>query len=554
MTVDEIRRAVQEREIAPYRRAIAVRYHDRTTTLNTVDLDLQTNLDEVIDRAIQVGTVQDTEASGQSTLYNPEPVDVHLPLTRTFDYALLVPWVRAWAAETETPTIEHTFDQETLTFTRGQAGVQLDVAGAIRLLSAAIPDLTTGEVELPVTYTTPREWDDAQIALAVSRAVPHWNEPPVPEASQQITIPFDYARWIAPKASDPQFVANWQPTRTMTGYVFIPGQMGWTLDVPAASEIVRAAMQKDAPLTEARVFTDVAPASLVLSDVKPLLLDIAGHFYGFTGFYVKDLTRGEQIRHNTYVTTSGMSMIKVSIMATAYRSITRPFSAELHDAMSQMIAHSINEKSNYVILQIGEGDFQLGLGRINETLQALGMHQTYIRSAYRTSEGPFYDPVPIPERPAVKVPPEERIELWPDTAMQTSLSDQAILFEALYWGVQGKGRLLEAFPNLAPEDCQEMLDLLKTNPTRTFLGPGFADDVPMAHKNGFGGGQYTDERMNVGIIWPPAGRPYLVGLYQWDGQDWIHWLRVWPQQIEFSTTLYNYFTMPEPLPAPDKPK
>ena len=49
------------------------------------------------------------------------------------------------------------------------------------------------------------------------------------------------------------------------------------------------------------------------------------------------------------------------------------------------------------------------------------------------------------------------------------------------------------------------------------------------------------------------GRPYLVGLYQWDNQDWIHWLRVWPQQIEFSTALYNYFTLPPPLPAPEKP-
>ena len=76
------------------------------------------------------------------------------------------------------------------------------------------------------------------------------------------------------------------------------------------------------------------------------------------------------------------------------------------------------------------------------------------------------------------------------------------------------------------------------------LGAGFADDVPVAHKNGFGGGQYTDERMDVGIVWPPDGRPYLVGLYQWDKQAWIHWLRVWPQQIELSTTLYKKETRP----------
>jgi hypothetical protein len=59
--------------------------------------------------------------------------------------------------------------------------------------------------------------------------------------------------------------------------------------------------------------------------------------------------------------------------------------------------------------------------------------------------------------------------------------------------------------------------------------------------------------MDVGIVWPPEGTPYLVGLYQWDDVDWIHWLRVWPQQIEFSTTIYAYFTMPAPRPAPPVP-
>ena len=110
------------------------------------------------------------------------------------------------------------------------------------------------------------------------------------------------------------------------------------------------------------------------------MLEIAAHFDGFTGFYVQDLTSGQEIRHNTYVTTSGMSMIKVAVMVTAYRTLTQPFDLPLQDAMSQMIAYSINEKSNAVILRIGEGNFQHGLERVNETLQALGMVQTYIRS------------------------------------------------------------------------------------------------------------------------------------------------------------------------------
>jgi hypothetical protein len=152
------------------------------------------------------------------------------------------------------------------------------------------------------------------------------------------------------------------------------------------------------------------------------------------------------------------------------------------------------------------------------------------------------------------VPPKEQLDVLPDTAMQTSLSDQAALFEGIYRCASGEGPLSEAYPELAAEDCQEMLDLLQTNPTRTLLGAGFPDDVPLAHKHGFGGGAWTDERMDVGIVWPPEGRPFLVGLYQWDDVNWIHWLRVWPMQIEFSTTVYNYFTTPPPQPAPPVPQ
>ena len=550
-TADEIRQAVEARAVAPYRRTLAVHFLDRTVELDTAGLGFQTNLDDIVAQAVAVGAQESgQEAFKTFLLHDPEPYEVNIPLTYTFDYDLLEPLVTGIAAEIEVPLVEHHFDDETLRFTRGRTGVHLDTKGAFQRLKAAVPDLAVREVTLPVVETPPRDWSDEEIGLAISRAVANWNEPPLPASSQQITIPFDEERWIGPGTP----AADWKPTREMTGYTFSPGRMGWTLDVTAAQQIIRQALDSGAQQAVARVITDVAPAPLTLVDIKPMLMEIAAHLDGFTGFYVQDLTTGQEIRHRTYVTTSGMSMIKVAIMVTAYRTLPRPFPGPLQDAMAQMIAHSINEKSNQVILQIGEGDFQKGLEQVNETLAALGMHQTTIRSAYRTEEGPFYDPIEAPERPAVEIPPEDQVDLWPDTAMQTSLSDQAILFEALYRGTQGEGRLLEAFPNLAAGDCQEMLDLLKTNPTRTFLGPGFADDVPMAHKNAFGGGQRTDERMNVGIIWPPGGRPYLVGLYQWDQIEWIHWLRVWPQQIEFSMTLYNYFTMPPTLPAPNRPK
>ncbi len=544
----QIREAVEARTVAPYLRTLAVTCLDQAAALDIADLGFESNAGEIVAWAVAANESN----AGQERLaafLRGDPVDAPV-FGYTIDDKELRSFVQNIAKQVEKPLVEHNLDLKAMTISAGHAGVSLDVEKAMALLKTAIDDPAINAVELPVVIAEPQPLGETGVARTLSAILPDWTQAPRPPAIEQVVIPFDAARWIGGEAQ----AADWTPTRPMTGYQFSPGQMGWTLDITAAQQIIQSAIDAGAQETSFKVIVDVAPPPLTLADIKPALLELAGHFDGLTGFYVQDLGSGEEIRHYTYITTSGMSMIKVAVMATAYRTLPQPFPAGLQDAMAQMIAHSINEKSNYVILQIGEGDFQAGLARINETLAALGMHQTYIRSAYRTENGPFYDPIDVPERPGVEIPPDERIDLWPDTAMQTSLADQATLFEALYRGAQGGGKLLAAFPKLTAQDCQAMLDLLKTNPTRTFLGPGFGDDVPMAHKNGFGGGSYTDERMNVGIVWPPDGRPYLVGLYQWDKIGWIHWLRVWPQQIEFSTTLYNYFTMPEPLPASNKPE
>ena len=547
LTEAQLREAVEARAVAPYRRPIDVRYADRTATLHTDDLGLQTNAGQIVAQAAQITPDLSFE---EFLVRDPEPLDVQLGLTYTFRYEQLEPWVEAWAAEVERPVEEHQWDAETLTFTRGRAGLALDPAAALQALRAAVPDLSAGEVELPVVPVEPQEWGPAEIAAHIAEAAAIWNEPPMPAATEQITIPFDRERWIGPNTP----AADWEPTRPMTGYTFLPGRMGWELDIDAAAEALRSALEGEAPSVTVRAFRDVPPDPLTLAEIRPALLEVLGHFDGFGGLYVQDLSSGEEIRHNTYVTTSGMSMIKVPIMVTAYRTLPRPYDEQLEDAIAQMIMHSINAKSNAVILAIGEGDFEAGLREVNETMRALGMAQSYVVSGYRVEGGLTYPRIPMPERAPVEIPPEEQVDLWPDQTMQTSLSDQAILFEALYWGTEGEGKLLEVYPHLTPADCEEMLELLRRNPTRTLLGPGFADDVPLAHKNGFGGGASTDERMDVGIVWPPEGRPYLIGLYQWDNQAWIHWLRVWPQQIELSATLYDYFTMPPPQLSKTRPR
>jgi|GEM_PF-1278818 len=548
LSENDLRAAVHTRVVAPYLRTLTLTYLNQSTTVEVADLGFQSNEEALIAQALAaLSTAEGRDAV--AAFLNGEP-SAQFAFTCSVQDEKIRQFVQSIADQINTPPREPRLDEATLTVSAGRAGIQLDVEAAVARLRAAVDNLQTTHVELPTLVTTPTPLSESEIDLALARILPQWNRPPVPPTIEPITITFDAKRWLV-AGNRPE---DWTPTRPMTGYQFLPGQMGWTLDITAAKQVILNALDSGAQNVSFKTIVDVPPPPLTLADIKPALREVVGHFDGLSGFYVQDLTTGEEIGYNTMVTTSGMSMLKVAIMVTAYRTVPRPFSADLVDAMTQMIAHSINEKSNYVILQIGGGDFQSGLKRVNETLAALDLRQTYIRQGYRTPEGPFYEPIDIPKRPPVDVPTEEQINVWPDTAMQTSLADQAALFAALYHGALGQGPLLKAFPNLTAQDCQAMLDLLKANPTRTLLGAGIPDDVPMAHKNGFGGGSNTDERMNVGIIWPPDGRPYLAGLYQWDNVDWIHWLRVWPQQIEFSSTLYAYFTMGKPLPAPDRPR
>ena len=170
----QLRNAIETRVVTPHRRPLTVHYADQAATLDMDQVGLQTNADQIVGEALQVRPA----LSFQDFLVrDPEPLDVQLSLTYTFAYEQIEPWVEARAAEVARPAQEHQWDPETLTFTRGGTGQELDRAAAVEALRAAVPDLSLDEVELPVVPVEPQEWDEAQIVAAVEDAAAIWNEP-----------------------------------------------------------------------------------------------------------------------------------------------------------------------------------------------------------------------------------------------------------------------------------------------------------------------------------------------------------------------------------------
>jgi hypothetical protein len=472
----------------------------------------------------------------------PPPLDEDIPLQTHLDETQVSAFLEKLAAEINQPMREHALDAQALQFIPGQEERRLDTAGGVEKIRAAFlsTDPAQRTVVLPVDTRQPPSLSVSELETMLEPVAAGVSVPPEPVSVLTTTLTPD-SRW-------PDW---WTPPGTSRlAYTFDPGRMGRALDIETSVAHIQTAIASGDPSPVSLVITDVNPPHFGLEDgLKPLLLGISNEFPGVTSLYVADLSSREALSYNLHVVYPGMSLLKAGILVTAYRHWDGDPPDEIRGSIASMISESNNAASNLVLMGIGGGEDAIaGVKVVNQTFADLGMIRTFMRQPYYVEGGakwPALPPLDLPEDKNVPAA-EAAIDTHPDAMMQTRLADLVILWTALYDGCQGRGLLMETYPdNLDAEACCEMLDWLKTNPVRTVIGSSVPPEVPIAHKHGWVGATRSD----VGIVFSPGG-DYLFGLFIWQDSDWINWDVCFPLFRRLSATVYNYFTMGPPAPAP----
>lgn len=320
--------------------------------------------------------------------------------------------------------------------------------------------------------------------------------------------------------------------------VFEPGQSGYVTDVDASLPIVERALYSVEERTAELVIMDQEAPELNFELLEAVLRSKLAAFDGMGSLFVMDLQTGEEIRINSDVAMSGLSLLKIGIFIEAYRHLELP----LDEVTEQLFLDTATRSSNYganQLLHIAAGELNTyrGADVFTETMWELGLENTFMAVPY--------DAALQPHRPSTFTTPANSrtdITTFPDPSRQTTADDMGSLLAMLYYCSKGGGTLLALYAGeLTPDECQAIIDLMVLNEEGNLIRFGVPDNVPVSHKHGWVQATHAD----AGIVLSPGGDFVLVEFLHQNG-DWLQSSISFPILREIARAVYNYFNFNQP--------
>jgi hypothetical protein len=320
--------------------------------------------------------------------------------------------------------------------------------------------------------------------------------------------------------------------------VFAQGESGYVTDIDASLPIVERALYSAGERDAELVIVDQEAPTLDFDLLEAVIRKKLASFGGMGSIFVMDLQTGEEIRINSDVAMSGLSILKIGIFMEAYRHLELP----LNDYEEQLFLDTATRSSNYaanLLLHVvaGEDNTYKGADMMTESLWELGLKNTFMAVPYDATP-PEY------RKTTYTTPANSRTDIttFPDPTMQSTADDIGSLLSMIYYCSKGGGALLALYPDeLTPDECQAIIDLMVLNREGNLIRFGVPDDVPVSHKHGWAQGTHAD----AGIVLSPGGDYVLVEYLHQNG-DWLQSSVSFPILREISRAVYNYFNWDDP--------
>jgi beta-lactamase class A len=320
------------------------------------------------------------------------------------------------------------------------------------------------------------------------------------------------------------------------------GEAGTETNILASLDDVEAALYRPANREAHLIIDPKNPERPELNLLIRLLVNQIQDFEQETGgvgsLFIIDLETGDEIPINADAAMSGIDLLKIPIVLEMYKQLDRLPTLSQNDLISNTLVIQVeNESANALLTMIaGQDDPQLGAQLVTQSMQRLGLQNTYIATPY--------DAVPesgtvIPSTPANSVA-EKRIDANP--YIQTTAEDIGTLMSMIYYCAEGLGGALEAaFDNqITQTECQTMLAFMSQNQIGSLIEEGVPPDVKVAHRHGW----ISDTHADAGIVFSPGGNYVIVQiLYK---PDWLEWELSSPLVANISRATYNYFNFDTP--------
>lgn len=368
-----------------------------------------------------------------------------------------------------------------------------------------------------------------------------------PYSAQNIALQADYdhakltmyLQDIANRYDPPSYPAFANPKNLIT-YRAKPGEV---LDMNTASLAIEEALfqhqNRQVILKGETAPEEILTLAMLETQLESYLADL--EFKGLLSFYLHDLKRdqithfnlyeGKKIRTEPDIAFSGMSIMKITVLTEFYRQLgpegALPYELEW---VRGSITKSSNYTSNLMINWAGDLDDNAGLYRINQTLTALKLENTFLGGLYDSLEPPGFRFTPANQA--------TDFTTQPDAYMQTTASDMGKLLTGIYQcAYQNRGVLLETFPkDFNAQKCIDMIDWLSQNKIAALIEAGVPEGTKVAHKHAWAAGEPIGD---AGLVFTPGG-DYVLTYYVWH-PEYTYWDENSRLLANISRAVYSFF-------------